>query len=140
MDGLGLVSPLHQGLPDGDGRDDVAARYRLPRSWPRSDPPRRPVTAGLAMLASIPAPNMAMTSEDPPNETNGRGTPVTGRRPTTAPMLMTAWPTSQAVTPAATRAAYRRRRPAGDPGTDQRQGQKQAGEDQPADEARSPHR
>ena len=37
----------------------------------------------------------------PPSEMNGSGTPVIGSRPITPPMLITAWPTSQAVTAAA---------------------------------------
>ena len=37
----------------------------------------------------------------PPNDTNGSGTPDTGSRPTTDPMLMTACPTIHAVMPPA---------------------------------------
>ena len=44
---------------------------------------------------------MVTTSEEPPKETNGSGTPVTGSMPMTAPMLMTACPTIHAVMPAA---------------------------------------
>ena len=37
----------------------------------------------------------------PPSEMNGSGRPVIGSSPTTPPMLITAWLTSQVVTPAA---------------------------------------
>ena len=46
---------------------------------------------------------MVMTSEEPPKEMKGRGIPVTGRSPTTAPMLITAWLVTQVVTPTASR-------------------------------------
>ena len=42
---------------------------------------------------------MVTTSDEPPEETNGSGTPVIGRRPMTAPMLTNAWTTNQAVMP-----------------------------------------
>ena len=42
------------------------------------------------------------TSDEPPNDTNGSGTPVMGRTPTTAPMLTKAWMRIQLVTPVAT--------------------------------------
>src|ERR1700741_2509655 len=105
MNGLGRVAPLHQRLPDGDGRHDMPSRAATGNDGPDAtrrvshqrapqrgqllapDPPGHDC---LAILASMPAPNMAMTSDDPPNDTNGNGTPVTGRRPTTGPMLMTA--------------------------------------------------
>ena len=44
-----------------------------------------------------------MTSEDPPKETSGSVTPVTGSSPTTEEMLMLACRTSQAVMEAASR-------------------------------------
>ena len=44
-----------------------------------------------------------ITSDDPPKEMKGRGIPVTGRTPMTAPMLMTAWLVIHVVTPTATR-------------------------------------
>ena len=44
---------------------------------------------------------MVTTSDDPPNDTNGSGTPVMGSTPTTAPMLTNAWTRIQAVMPVA---------------------------------------
>lgn len=44
---------------------------------------------------------MVDSSEDSPAEINGSGTPVMGSRPTTAPILTSAWVTIQAVAPAA---------------------------------------
>src|SRR5207244_1380151 len=97
------MSAIDQHLGDGQGG------YHVAGCPPAGDdreggPPGRRLHERRATLARTPAPNMAMTSDDPPNETNGRGTPVTGSSPTTAPMLITACPTSQAVTPADTRA------------------------------------
>ena len=46
------------------------------------------------MLTRMPVANMVVISAEPPNDTNGSGIPVTGSSPTTAPMLMTAWPTT----------------------------------------------
>ena len=40
-------------------------------------------------------------SEEPPDDTSGSGTPMTGSRPMTAPMLMTAWTRIQVMMPAA---------------------------------------
>ena len=100
---------LDQGPADGDGREDMAAGAPAGDQGVRAGSPhRRPRRHGrLAMLASTPAPKRAITSDEPPKDTNGSGTPVTGSSPTTAPMLITAWPTSQAVIPAATRPAKR---------------------------------
>src|SRR5581483_7527682 len=55
-----------------------------------------------ATLSITPIAAMVMTSDEPPNDTNGRGTPVIGSMPMTAPMLMIACTTTQAVTPDAT--------------------------------------
>ena len=44
---------------------------------------------------------MTITSDEPPNETNGNGRPVTGSSPITAPILMNAWLTIQQVMPMA---------------------------------------
>ena len=46
---------------------------------------------------------MVISSEDPPKDTSGRVTPVTGSTPTTEEMLMLACRTSQAVIDAASR-------------------------------------
>ena len=54
-----------------------------------------------ATFTRTPAPTIVQTSAVPPNDTNGKGTPVTGSTPTTPPRLSTAWPTIQAVAPAA---------------------------------------
>ena len=44
-----------------------------------------------------------MISDDPPKEMNGRGMPVTGSTPMTAPTLITAWLVIQVVMPTARR-------------------------------------
>ena len=49
----------------------------------------------------MPAASIVNTSADPPNDTNGSGTPDTGSSPTTPPMLTAAWATTQTVIPAA---------------------------------------
>ena len=71
--------------------------------------PSAPVTPRpwRAMFTRMPAPASWSTSADPPNDTNGSGTPVTGSTPTTAPMLITAWPTTHTVAPAASNAPNR---------------------------------
>ena len=43
---------------------------------------------------------MLVMSDDPPEETSGSGTPMTGSRPMTAPMLISAWTISQVMMPA----------------------------------------
>ena len=48
----------------------------------------------------MPSANMVGSSAEPPYDTSGSGTPMTGSRPSTAPMLTSAWPMIQAVTPA----------------------------------------
>ena len=53
------------------------------------------------MFTRIPAAASVMTIDVPPYETNGSGIPVTGRRPSTAPMLITASVAIQATRPAA---------------------------------------
>ena len=56
------------------------------------------------MLIKMPIAVSVNTSDEPPNDTSGKGTPVIGSKPVTAPMLMTAWPTIHAViAPAAIR-------------------------------------
>ena len=60
-----------------------------------------------AMFTRIPAAASVITSDEPPNEMNGRGIPVTGRTSMTAPMLITAWLTIQNVIPTASNAAKR---------------------------------
>ena len=53
-----------------------------------------------AKESSMPRASRVVTSEDPPADTSGSGTPMTGNSPMTAPMLMMAWPMSQAMIPA----------------------------------------
>ncbi len=48
----------------------------------------------------MPRASSVVTSEEPPADTSGSGTPMTGKSPMTAPMLMMAWPMSQAMMPA----------------------------------------
>jgi hypothetical protein len=50
-----------------------------------------------ANRASSPMMKRVSTSDVPPAETSGSVTPVTGSRPTTYPMFIAAWPTSQTV-------------------------------------------
>ena len=54
------------------------------------------------------------TSALPPSEMNGSGRPVIGSSPTTPPMLMMAWPTSQVVIAGRGQPAERVVDPAGD--------------------------
>ena len=53
------------------------------------------------MPASTPTPNMLMTSDVPPYEMNGSGTPVTGHADVTTPMFTSACTTIDAVSPIA---------------------------------------
>ena len=102
--------------------------------------PSAPAHDCLAMLASIPAPNRAMTSDDPPNDTNGSGTPVTGQQAdhgTDVDDRLADQPGGDA---GRHQGGVAGRGPAGDPGSDQGQGQEQPGEDQPPEQARSPRR
>jgi hypothetical protein len=55
-----------------------------------------------AIATRMPSATSVDTSDDPPTDTSGRVTPVMGSRPVTVPMLMSAWPTIQAVMPKAT--------------------------------------
>ena len=55
---------------------------------------------GRAKDSSMPEANIVVMSEEPPEDTSGSGTPMTGSRPITAPMLMIAWMTIQAMMPA----------------------------------------
>src|SRR5687768_9816833 len=54
-----------------------------------------------AMLVKIPIAARPITSDVPPNETKGNGTPVTGRAAVTAPILTSAWNAIHTVIPAA---------------------------------------
>ena len=47
----------------------------------------------------MPRATRVITRADPPLETRGRGSPITGSTPITVPMLMIAWPSTQASTP-----------------------------------------
>ena len=71
----------------GPAARDEHVSWRVHRVW-------------RATLPNIPAANMVNTRAEPPKDTNGSGIPDTGSRPVTAPMLMTAWPTTQTVMPA----------------------------------------
>src|SRR6185437_4461973 len=72
----------------------------------RTRPPGEVPLAANAWLApgsrrandmSIPSPTIVTSTDDRPLDTRGSGTPVIGVAPMTAPMLITAWPTIQAV-------------------------------------------
>ena len=56
----------------------------------------------FAMLTRMPIAMSEMTSDEPPNETRGRGTPVIGSEAVTAPMLTRACTPIQIVIPDAT--------------------------------------
>ena len=45
----------------------------------------------------MPSPTSVTSKDDSPAETSGNGTPVMGKMPITAPMLMAAWTTIHAV-------------------------------------------
>ncbi len=60
-----------------------------------------------AMLMSTPAAAIVITSDEPPNEMNGSGIPVTGSTPTTAPTLMTVSAPTHATNPSASSAPKR---------------------------------
>ncbi len=47
----------------------------------------------------MPSATMVTTSDEPPLETSGNGTPITGRTPMTTPMLISAWPSTHTMTP-----------------------------------------
>lgn len=49
----------------------------------------------------MPIATRVVTKAEPPAETNGSGTPMTGSNPMTAPMLIIAWKRIQAIAPAA---------------------------------------
>jgi hypothetical protein len=53
------------------------------------------------MFRRMPEAAIVTTRDEPPAETNGRGTPVMGRTPTQAPTLMNAWMRIQVVIPVA---------------------------------------
>jgi hypothetical protein len=53
------------------------------------------------MLASTPTDTSVTTSAEPPNDTNGSGTPVIGSRPVTAPRFTIACSPNHPVMPAA---------------------------------------
>lgn len=55
------------------------------------------------MLRRIPTPASPTTRLEPPYETNGRVIPVSGAMPITAAMLISAWPQTSVVMPAASR-------------------------------------
>ena len=69
------------------GRPAAAARGAQVRPCGRTGAPA--ARSWRAMFTRMPAATMVMTSEDPPKEMNGSGIPVTGRRPITAPTLIT---------------------------------------------------
>src|SRR5581483_11913673 len=103
-DGVARMASFDQRPPDRDRRQHMAAgaaardhrpdRTRLPGHDVAGRRVERP---WRATFNSTPTAPIAITSDEPPYDTNGSGTPVTGSRPMTAPMLMTAWPTIHAV-------------------------------------------
>src|SRR5205085_2053854 len=66
--------------------------------FPAADPDSaRPMFTRMPIAAS------ETTSEEPPNDISGSGTPVTGRRPVTAPRFTTTWSPSHDTIPPARR-------------------------------------
>lgn len=49
----------------------------------------------------MPIANIVVMSEEPPDDTSGRPTPMTGSMPMTEPMLTMAWLSTHAMMPAA---------------------------------------
>src|SRR5204863_7117244 len=95
-DGRGGMAPGHECLGHSDGGEHVAGG---PAPGHDGEGARRhqAVDAGArgrggrpcrATLSSTPTANSRITSDEPPNDTKGSGTPVTGRMPITAPMFM----------------------------------------------------
>ena len=74
---------------------------------PAGEPQVPPASPCRAMLMRMPAAAMVMTSDDPPNEMNGNGIPVTGSTPTTAPDVDQCLAATQATSPSASRAPKR---------------------------------
>ena len=150
---------VDQRLGDGQGRLQVSrgpaarhqcvppsarARARRRASFP-SVTPGRVVAAGRpawradrscsAMFIRMPMAARVITSDEPPKEMNGRGMPVTGSTPITAPMLMIAWLVIQVVTPTATRQPKRSGARTGGPVAVPGQGEEQAHDADGADQA-----
>jgi len=48
----------------------------------------------------MPRATIEVISAEPPEDTSGSGTPMTGSIPMTAPTLTSIWPSSQAIAPA----------------------------------------
>jgi hypothetical protein len=104
VDGVGRVAPSDQRLADGDGGHDVPggaatgdhgpAPAHAGGAVPGAEVVLRLVRAGRracrVTFRSMPTAAIIGTSDEPPEDTNGSGTPVIGNSPTTAPMLMTA--------------------------------------------------
>src|SRR6185503_2089396 len=101
---------IRSGHPEAEREDDLgeAAHPRtadthevdllvpLEDTRPRHGPQ---TSARCETLRSRPTAAIATSSEDPPEETNGSGSPFVGNSPTTTPRLTTAWFTSSAETP-----------------------------------------
>ena len=87
------------------------------------------------MFIRMPTAARVITSDEPPKEMNGRGIPVTGSTPITAPMLMTAWLVIHVVTPDGHQAAEAVRGPDGRPVPVPGEGEEQAHDAHRADQA-----
>ena len=94
--------------------------------------------AGLrlaATLSRMPVAAIVTSSDEPPNDTNGSGTPVTGRMPITAPMLMNAWTDDPGGDARGEQRAEAVGRPQRGPHAEHREGDEQADDEQRADQA-----
>src|SRR5581483_8072427 len=99
-----LVAPLDERLRDGHAGQQVPAGA-APREDREGRPPAHRWNPGavLATLSRIPDAAIVASSDEPPNEMNGSGTPVIGSTPITAPMFTKACTHSHVVMPTAMR-------------------------------------
>ena len=87
-------------LPHASRRSSTRAAIRTAIAFD----PRDCSCERVAMFCSRPTASMPANSDEPPYDTNGRGTPVTGMMPRHMPMFWKVWkPNQQAIPAAATR-------------------------------------
>src|SRR5215469_3213709 len=95
---LSRRTTLFQRIGYGDGRIDVASGTPARKNNGHCRLPTRRARPTLAMSATA---IRLTTSELPPNEMNGSGTPVTGHDDVTTPILIKAWIATIAAQPTA---------------------------------------
>src|SRR5450631_2587982 len=94
----------HRGQSRASGHDLRPRRVAMTASERRTTPGRaarasRQPGSLRANDSNIPKANRVAIKADPPLETKGSGTPMTGNSPITEPMLMAAWARIQTITP-----------------------------------------